>query len=213
MINSPYINKHGTLNAKLADGVAENAPLWSVEYLLLKHDEELFQSLIRFARLCKTETPGLYNQYPTLQNSHEDYTSPDQLMAYLAVFKLERRDDKIQEIWKYLLDHWGTYDNMTGRTNWQRIMQISAIAFAGACAGNKWAKIILAGACIYSCATNRGETSGKLKAWVMFKTLNMKFTETICTYFIKKTPFKNWKGIFFEYFQEEEHPIRKLLNE
>jgi hypothetical protein len=211
MISSPYVNKHGLLNAKLKDIVAENAPLWSVQYLLLEHDPELFDALISYIHNCKTDIDGLYNQFPVLHGNKDDYMSPDQLIAFLAAFKMAKLENHIQSIWKYLKNNLATYDNLTGKINFDRTMQVGALAFAGACAGNKLAKFVLSVACIYSCATKRHETSGKLKAWTMFKALDMNITESICTYFIAKTPFKNWKGIFLEYFQEKEHPTRKLL--
>jgi hypothetical protein len=212
MINKNYKSEYGLINAKIADINAENAPLWSVEYLLLENNPVLFHSLENYIRLCKTDTKGLYNQFPIRYHNKDDYTSPDQLIAFVAFFKMSNLNSEIKDIWKYLINHIGTYDNLTAKTNWSRIMQPAALAFVGACAGSKWAKIALSISCVYSCATKKNETSGKLKAWVMFKTLNMKITEFLCTYFIKKTSFKDWKGIFFEYFQEKEHPIRKILS-
>jgi hypothetical protein len=213
MADSPYINSQGLLNAKLADDLAENAPLWSVEYLFLKHDPELYQSLLDYIDKSYTGTPGLYNQNPIRFNKKEDYMSPDQLIAFIAALKMADKKDEIKAIWSYLWRHFFTYDNLQpGKTNFDRTMQLSAILFSGVMAGHFYLKPILSAALLYSCATKRTETSGKLKAWVMFKSAGMKITEAVCNLLIKTNSYlKSWKGVFFEYFKEAEHPLRKLV--
>jgi hypothetical protein len=209
---SDYINDYGLLNAKLADINAENAPLWTMEYLLLKEDKRLAEAMKTYMRMCETGTEGLYHQSPTLHNNKDDNMSPDQLIAFCAAMRMFGMKDQAKSIWRYLWKHLFTYSNMQpGKIDFERTMQLSAISFSAAAAGHWYMRPLVSLVCIWSCATKRQETSGKLKAWVMFKSLNMKITEKICDILIRTNSFlKSWKGVFFEYFKEEGHPIRAI---
>jgi len=209
-MNSPYINSYGLLNAKLADDVAENSPLWSLEYLLLKHDSLLLENLVTFIRSSHTQYPGLYNQRPFVTDSPDDYMSPDQLIAFVGALKLADASLAIKHIWRYLRSHFFTYDNLTGKTNFDRTMQLSAISFVGVCAGKWWWLPLLSAVCIWSCITNKTQTSGRLKAWVMSDVTGLSLTRKVMDFFVNRH-WGSWKNVFFEYFKEEEHPIRSLL--
>lgn len=219
--DSKYINKYGLLNAKLTDEVAENAPLWSIEYILLSENEEdvsdatcLLMNLLDYVDLCKTDTEGLYHQLPFEAELEKDrYTSPDQLIAFIAAFKLSKQEDKIEEVWSYLKRHLFTYNNLTGKRDFKRTMQPSCILFTGYLAGNKLLLPLLSLSLIYSCLSSKEETSGKLKAWMMFKTAEMTYTEKMCNMIIKANRlFRGWNKVFKVYFNEVEHPIRKLVD-
>jgi len=212
VINSNYLNKYNLLNAKLEDEVAENSPLWSIEYLLLKWDDKLFHDMLFYTKLCKTDKKGLYNQFPFEVDSKDKYTSPDQLIAFLSALKLNNEEEEIKKIWKYLWTHLFTYDNISKRINFNRTMQPSAIFFCGYLAGIKIFGPLLSLSCMVSCIFKRKETSGKLKAWVLFKVAKLNLTEKICNKLISTNKhFKTWKNVFFTYFQEESHPIRDLF--
>ena len=212
MLNPDYINDYGLLNAKKADINAENAPLWSLEYILLDNSTDLLQKLTIYIDSCRTETPGLFHQLPfKTEVPGDQYMSPDQLIAFIGAFKLSNRQEAINNIWGYLKKHLFTYDNINpGKINFQRIMQPGVVLFCGLLAGNQWLRPFLSIALIIACLSSPEATSGKIKAWVMFKVADMKITEFICTFIINRNKYlKSWKGVFFEYFKEEEHPIRE----
>lgn len=203
-----FINDYKLLNAKEADINAENAPLWSIEYTLLTSEDTFQSPLIEYIEKCKTNIPGLYNQFPFIANGRDNYMSPDQLIAFTASLAVANRTVAIKSIWSYLVKHLFTYDNISGRINFRRTMQLGALLFVASHSKVRFALPALSIVLIYSCLTKRKETSGKLKAWVMFKSLNMKKTESICNLIIKNNSYlKSWYGVFKEYFKEEGHPL------
>jgi len=56
-------------------------------------------------------------------------------------------------------------------------------------------------------------TDGELICFVLFNCVDMKWTQKICEYFLKKR-FGNdfWNKIFSEFFEDEDHPNRILAN-
>lgn len=58
------------------------------------------------------------------------------------------------------------------------------------------------------------KTDGKILAFIRVKAFNMKITDRICTYLIKKNKFYgNWHEVFKRYFKETEHPLPELVKE
>lgn len=238
LLNPDYINDFGLVNAKKADNNAENSPLWSLEYLTLEANQELWEALFKFIMDCKRDdVKGLYHQSPKtatpfrtvikisstaptskmteFPRNHDDYMSPDQLIAFI-LFLYKCDPESCRQIWDYLWKHWFTYDNITGETNKERMMQPMAIAVAAVCGGGWFAKMfwfpVLVGSLIYSCWSEPVETSGPLKSWVILKHMHMKLTGYICTWLIERGPWLDWKGIFREYFKEKEQPTIQLIN-
>jgi hypothetical protein len=202
-----WINDYGLLNAKEADINAENAPLWTLEMFLLTRDDQYLEPLLEYIYKCKTFIPGLYNQFPMAVDGIDSFMSPDQLIAFVGALAEANRKKAIQKIWEYLVTHAFTYDNtQPGVTNFDRTMQPAAILFTAVYAGCWWLKPLLSAACMFSCWKADRTTSGSLKAWVMFKSLKMRFTERVCTILIGDY-YKSWYEVFKTYFYEEGHPI------
>lgn len=213
-----YINKYGLLNASFNEVgcVAENCPLWSLEYLLLKWDGiyflmkssgSMYVDLLFYIHLSRTGKPGLYHQFPCkFHNTIEGktkYMSNDQLIAYTLALHIDGKIELIKEIRTWLVSHFFTYDNVSEKTNFKRMMNPKAILTVLYCSGSKWVKPLLKFACKFSIWSARGETSGPLKAWTIAKTLG----------FVKDLHESEYdfKEAFIIYFPEETHPIRELL--
>ena len=210
---SHYLNKYGLINSaiKEPDVTDENTLLYTMEYLLLGGIVD-YADLYYFIDFSYTGTPGLYHQFPPdnkVMHAKDLYMSPDQLIAILACLEHFSRHYLKLGIWYWLKNHWFTYDNLSRKTNFKRIMQPAAIAYAGTLSGSAFWRFILNLICIYSCATKKNETSGKLKSWVMMKTTKL-WCEGICNLFVKKY-FRNWRVIFKIYFPDPCHPIRRAI--
>jgi len=210
-MNSPFLNDHSLLNSKVGEGVAENSPLWSWEYLLMRWDQDLFDDLTFFISACETNTPGLYNQRPFKNGTDDDYMSPDQLIAFAAVLHHNLQLKELVNMWSYLTSHWLTYDNLSGKTNKDRLMQPSAVMFVAALLGKWWAKPLLIPMLMHSSWAKPNETSGRLKAWTMMETLKMPRTKRLCSWILKKrSRFVTFSGCFLEYFSKAGQPIRQI---
>jgi len=179
-MNNEYLSEdYGLINShKNIPHSEENSPLWTVQYILrqptLPH--LTINSLENFVFHCERRKPGLYDQRPFKSvNPKDDYMSPDQLIAFVAFFYITGDKEEIDKIWKYLKSHFFTYDNLTGKTNFKRTMQPLAIAFVGACVGSWFWKKVLKIACKVAFKAPLKKTSGKLKAWVCLKTLDMQY--------------------------------------
>jgi len=168
-----FLASNGLLNSKVIPngGQDENAPLFSMHYILL-HDGtspeaiEMSSAMLEYTKSCYIKD-GLYHQRPDNNGSKEDWMSPDQLISFVALFNQRELPHKNRMIWRWLLLHWFTYDNMSMKTNFKRIMQPAAVAFVGASAGfisKPFWRFILMFVCIIACFSEPGETSGKLKA-------------------------------------------------
>ena len=185
-MNEEYLSPdYGLINShRNIPHTEENSPLWSVQYCLrFKRPPMILRERLRhYIAECKI-SDGLFNQMPEWAYFHRDnYMSPDQLIAFVAHFYLLGDLRSIEQIWSFLKERWFTYDNLTGETNFKRIMQPMAVAFVGACAGSKFWKFILRITCTIACLSPRNETSGKLKAWTCLKTLNMSLGRTDFNY-------------------------------
>jgi len=108
-----YFNKHGMLNAnyKPVDTVDENSPLYTYEYICLGADKAKYTlALYQYYKICEVKT-GIYNQYPELKGTPEDYMSHDQLTTicnYSYMMKFSWHED----IWKVIQEQGYKYDNI-----------------------------------------------------------------------------------------------------
>ena len=217
-----FLNKYGLINARSVDTVSENTILFTTELLLLKHNEGIKQRLIDFINACKVKD-GLYKQNPELFGTHDDYMSHDTLTGLVA-FSYKYDLNYHKEIWAYLVKHLFTYDNVSGKINFDRFMHPRDIIYYGYCAGNLICKflypilaIIMIVGVLQKYKIRNGnkiiKTDGKLLSWVRCKASNLNLTFKLLTFSLKKfSYFKYWKEVFFYYFAEEEHPIRKFLS-
>lgn len=208
-----FINKYSLLNAHRGEIVSENAPLFSLQYYFLSGDEDMLENIIQYVFLNKVDgVDGLYNQFPFRTNNKDDYTSPDQLIAFVGALYAKGYVKKIEEIRSYLAKHAFTYDNLQPNTiNKDRLIQPATLWFIAICSGRWWYYPLLTAALIWSCVDNAGESSGKLKAWTMMRTLGMDNMLKLCGKIL--AGFSTWAEVFATYYQEPSHPNRILSNE
>lgn len=204
MISTDYLSRPWfLLNSAPHRKEDENAPLYSVEYILKYGSSRLENAMEAFTVECKV-SKGLYNQRVDNDGGKEDYMSPDQLIAFIAFFIINDRNWKLANIWEYLKSHWFTYDNLTGQTNLKRLMQPSVVLFSAVAAGSKWLTPLLSLVCLVACMSKKGRTSGKLKAWVIMRSLGLTKTFSFCTKLLKED---DWDEVFEIYFPLG-HPLR-----
>lgn len=214
---SLYWNKWGLLNATAEhdDSIFnENSFLYTLQYMLLLPNfpvtkiAEIWTKLNRFRSEELISPHGLYNQLPSdtgVAHHHDLYTSPDQLIAYMAHSCCVAR-----ATWSDLKRLWFTYNNLTGKVDFGRLMQPTAIALAGAMSGSRFWRFVLNLCLVYSCWSNRYETSGKLKAWTIISSVPNLWCKKICDKLIEKY-FGSWQRVFEIHYPDPSHPIRRLL--
>lgn len=212
-----YLNKAYLLNATKEEVRhevhAENSPLFSLQYHILSKSPSMLESLRQY--VDKMQVPGhtgLYNQLPERHGNKDDYTSPDQLIAFVGTLYLSKQRPRINEIRSYMARHLFTYDNVSpGKINFNRLIQPSTLWFTAVASGRWWYYPLLSTSILYACATKKGETSGKLKAWTMMRTLKMKSTMKICTKILNG--FDTWKAVFQTYYPDPTHPNHILADQ
>lgn len=219
-----FINKYGMINAHSLDIVSENTILFTLEYILLNPPDKssMEKKLENFIADCET-MPGLYNQQPGLTFGKDRYMSHDTLTAIVAYSHLKGYNYH-KKIWNHLKSHWFTYDNITAKTNFSRIMHPRDILYYGYCAGNPICILLypllalfMIITCLQSYKVRNGnkilKTDGKLISWVRCKCSSLNLTMKSLTFLLKlNSQFGNWNNVFRIYFKELEHPIRKLLD-
>lgn len=217
-----YFSKDGLLNSKIIfdKGTEENAPLWTVQYLLFdeyfQNEKEHHRILSDYAKWmfkCFVEL-GLYNQNIERKNNHDDYTSPDQLIGYICYHELIGMINVNRQIWSYLVTHLLTYDNLTAKINFKRIMQPMAI-FTAAFAGSRLSVLfmpILSLILIATCFKHKDHTSGRLKALTIVLTFEMSITYKIMTTLINVDYKGGVEELFAIYFPFDDFPTRVALS-
>lgn len=212
-----FVNDWELINPTSWDKNSENSPLCTLQYVLFTDDSLIKLALAKFIISCKTDLPGLYHQNPPGYknlNKKDDYMSPDQLITFVCFFSFIGHEEKIKLIWEHLLSHLFTYDNLTGEINFDRTMQVKAVASAAVARGGFWKFVflpILVIGCMYSFRPKkRGVTSGKLKVWTIVHSLGMDRTLAMCTWLLRFSDFPDWESVFEEYYKEDNHPLRKL---
>lgn len=218
-MKSKYFSKDGLLNSKLIfdRGTEENAPLWTIQYLSVVGPHLGQSVLLNMAYWMKgcLVSPGLYNQTMEKKDNHDDYTSPDQLIAYMCFNEMAGLYKNNRAIWRWLLTHWFTYDNLSQKTNFKRLIQPTAVLLA-AVEGSFLGVLFLpflSMALIISCFSAKGETSGKLKAWTIATTFEMSITYRIMSAIIRVDYSRGWKEVFAIYFPDVNHPTRIALRQ
>lgn len=247
MIENKWLdNEYGLLNAfpdrKDED---ENSPLFTIEYLLLTNEGyDFFPPLSIFIHNCRVKNArlGLYNQRPKNNGSHEDYMSPDQLIAFCAFFNIIKLNERVISIWKYLKIKLFTYDNISQKTNFKRLMQPLAVAFVAYSATGSWFwKQVLLACCRLSCKEFANEEyelelmrASYAKDTALFNKVRSKRIKKhkgknpdenqeasgvlkafTCLRSLRiKDPYceKFYKKAFQVYFKPEDHPIRKIVD-
>lgn len=202
-----HVNKHQMINATGDDGVSENTLLFSVENYLLERKDVYYADMLYFISQLGGSVTEPYNNLPGLTSGKDKYTSHDQLTA-LAVFSLAMKRDFHKHIWSWLKSHWFSYDNISKKTNFKRIMHPKDILFYGYCAGSIPCAIMLPLLSIMLMVSCFGDDSnGPMKTWVRCKGAKMKITYWLCTKIIKHNKyFGSWKKVFNTYFPDENHP-------
>jgi hypothetical protein len=228
-----YVNYKGLINANKNTIFDENSILYTVEYLFLtrhggKADMAMYYSLIDF--LADNKNGDFHNQVPadTHVGTHEQYTSHDQLVAILALYRMFNQKANLKIIGDTLLKNLGTYDNVKGGFNIKRMMLPYLCLYSGFCNNNILAWLLFplyAIMMIWTCArTYKDEaktirvTDGKLLFWLQYQpfkdNLLFRLLFKVCSGIIKRNKvFGSWKNVFAIYFKDPEHPIRKLSDE
>ena len=172
-----YINKYGLLNPQPNDIVSENTLLCTMVYLKKVVTLDPVPNLLtiyRFSTKCKDGSR--FNNLPFESSVERDnYTSCDQLNCYML------QDEYFAlSIFKTLVTHLGTYDNISKKINFKRTMQPMTLFLAGYCAFNRWLfSVPLLLTMIWSCLFAGKSTSGKQKVWLILKYAFSDFTFNI----------------------------------
>jgi hypothetical protein len=127
-----YFNKYYLLNSnyKPVDTVDENSPLYTYEYICLGETKTEYEvALFDYYKLCQTGL-GIYNQYPEIKGTHEDYMSHDQLTT-LCNFSYKKRLTWHNEVWDVIKSQGFKYDNINTSkpTRWLHPRDIIYIAY------------------------------------------------------------------------------------
>lgn len=210
---APFLNEFGLLNPTLEDINSENSPLVTWQYLLFNDNFELRLALFNYIVSCESNFIGLFNQSPTRHNNHDDYMSPDQLIAFICFFDdCVGTKEVVNDIAWYLLTHLLTYDNLIGKINFKRTMQPMAVV-AVFMATNRLSHYLLYPLmtliCMISIISDKGKASGKLKAWTIMQSFDMEYAIYICTKLLRFGGFVNWIQVFQEYYKNPQHPLRQ----
>lgn len=171
------------------DPTTENGQLFLVDYIFLleqnnKNLESIFASDIMKTQLALSETKvkGLYNRNPMLQTRT---TSHDNLSAIFA-WSASRQTQHRFEIWKYLIKHFGTYDNTEGKSKqFSRYLPFNpANFFAWGLSANSLLAYLFFPMFLINLiiASNKpkGDVSGKILSFVEMFPLQKNFLVKIC---------------------------------
>jgi len=176
----------------------ENAPLTHLQYHLRHGSVPNSGYLAHYWLKCHI-AGGWYNQRPWRDGGKEDLMSPDQLIALVCFNYKTGRHLANQLIWETLRKHWLTYNNVTRKVDFKRIMQPMAILTAWfAATDNKLAGLLLRSACIIACAAPKEDTSGKLKSWTIYSSFD---------WWMGRLDI-DWEEVWNTYYHQEEHPLR-----
>jgi hypothetical protein len=147
-----YWNKYGLINAYKGENVAENCPLFTYEFILIKEqkgepnkpEREALRSFIEGSKV----RPGLYNQSPEpFSGSREDRMSHDQLTTICA-FSYKYGYEWHKEVWEEIKRQWLRYDNVGPTDTFKqkfkntRFLHPRDIIYIGLLAGNPICKLL-----------------------------------------------------------------------
>lgn len=226
MNTTKYWNRFGLLNPTSLDIVAENAfpttlQYHNVYYAIKGYDDHLCRlrlEMYNYITYCDTKKDGLYNQFPKWYMNtapgfkrKDKFMSKDQLMAFALFLEIYGNRYSVCEINNYLRKHWGCYNNLRTWWTFPRFMGFQTINLLDYLANPNDENITKVHKTAFNQLSddfkNPNRSTGALKAFTILSSLSVRRTD-------KKDAFKLVKqcvGEFKEYYQEEDHPIRKLL--
>lgn len=154
------------------DPTSENGQLFLAELILLrdlkKIEPSVLTSFLKFQLQNSKVEKGLYNRNSALT---ERCTSHDNLAGIFSWSFLTKTKHRF-EIWKYLLKHFGTYDNTKGKSKQlSRFLPFNPSNFFiwGLCAESSIYLLFFLFyliSLVISSNKPRGDTSGKILSWV-----------------------------------------------
>jgi hypothetical protein len=231
-----YINKYNLLNASHHDNVAENTILFTTEYIFLlmhvdvkdAYVQKLKQDLIKYIDDNKVEE-GLYNQLPDeiVEIEKDRYMSHDQLLAIIA-FSKKFGLSYHKDIWNWLKTHWFTYDNVSRKTNINRIYRPEIIIYSALCANSifgylffpYWFITRIVNIFHYYKVRNNVKilkSGGMLLTLVMCYGANLNWSLWLFTKLLKyRKVLTSWREVIQRYFPHSDHPMNmfsKLLDD
>jgi len=117
-----YVNEYGLINAsKNKYGVDENCILYSYQYYLLTGCSNIKENMEEYISSCNSKV-GIYNQYPEMKGTKEDYMSHDQLTTIMN-YSYKLGYDWHKHIWKEILRQKFRYDNVNPENpSWSRFL-------------------------------------------------------------------------------------------
>jgi len=228
-----FFNKYKTLNAGDYDNpnhVDENTILWQLEYVLQLHrkglpfKEEKHDFFNYMTGMYVDD--GLFSQLPDENVGFEQdrYTSLDQLIAYSIACRFFGKDKIAKHIWKWLLTHWFTYDNVSQKTNFKRVMRPDTLYVCAKATNSLWRFVFFPSFLIANIIkvfqyykVRNGvkllKVDGILILWLVLYGFEMKFLMKVFDYLMSKRKiFKSFDEAFHFYFKDENHPIRRVIN-
>ena len=222
-----FIDGWGLLNSRPDEVNAENALLWTLEYIILLETlgmdaSNQKQSLNEAIRACRTPIPGIYHQNPQFSLNppivaKDAYMSPDQLLAICGFSYKVNNNDHIL-VWNAIKKQHLLYDNVAP-SHPKRFVHPKDLILYGYLAGSFICKLlfpIFLITCILPHFKPVEDTSTKILTFVRLKLVknNNIFSRLTCKIvnFLVKRKHKNWNNIFQIYFPNPEHPIHKLMN-
>lgn len=93
------------------DPTSENGQLFLAEYLLLKEDTEAVTTMSKQLNNSRIK-PGLFHRNPLLIKRTMSHDNLSGIFSFSKKYNTTHR----KEIWKYLITHFGTYDNTHGQS-------------------------------------------------------------------------------------------------
>lgn len=128
-----FYNIYGLINPTSQDIVSENCPLVTVEYIFLlglesKRNMLLEQALRSYIEALKNPITNRFNNIPGLLEGEDRYISHDQYTS-ICCYSYSRGLSYHKEFWKNV--KFGTYDNLTGKFNINRILHPRDYIFLG----------------------------------------------------------------------------------
>lgn len=211
-----YIDDWGLVNSKPDEEYAENSILWTLEAILLGEQagedmSHMKGKLYIALKNCRI-SEGIYSQNPHYTNNpetnlREQYMSPDQLLVFMATYKLWGWEFG-KEIWEEIKRQGGIkYDNVRPNSP-ERFIHPKHLAFAAICASSPLGVLlapVLAIGAIVSCLAPKTTTSGKILTWVQLTTIRWNLLFSLCTWIVQ-LKHKNWYEVFKIYFPLDDHP-------
>lgn len=226
-----FIDDNGLINSRPEEIHAENASLWTLEYILVRKlfgaaTPKYTAALFDFFDECKIR-PGLYDQRDFRDGSQDDEMSHDQLTA-ISCFSYMMGLKWHKEIWKEIKRQKFRYDNINpDKPSIKRTLHPRDIIFYGILNDVWWCKAafpifrkITKISCEVDSFSKNGQpvTSGKLLAFVRTASTKgrnekmAKLFDEITGIIRRNRSVNKWERVFEVYFGYEKHPIREFIH-